>query len=122
MLVGHELSAFSYRIRNLRSKQADCPQRVVIARNHVIYFAGIAIGVYDRDYRNAEFARLAHRDLLFVRVDDEDRVWQAAHILDAGQVCLQMFALALQLDDFFLGQQLVTAIRGHLVEFFQTLY
>ena len=33
-----------------------------------------------------------------------------------------MFALALQLDDFFLGEQLVAAIGGHLIKFFEPLH
>src|SRR5690348_6105236 len=33
-----------------------------------------------------------------------------------------MLAFALELDDFFLWQQLIAAIRGHLVEFLEPLY
>src|SRR5215813_15444403 len=33
-----------------------------------------------------------------------------------------MFALALQLDDFFLGKQIITAIGSHLIELFESLH
>jgi hypothetical protein len=97
------LRAFGHRIGNLRGEQPDRAQRVVVARNHVIHFAGIAVGIDHRDHRNAQLARLAHRDLLFVRVDHEHRIRQAAQVLDARQVGLQVLALAFQLDTSFFG-------------------
>ena len=116
------MHAFGDRLRNLRGKQADRPQRVVVARNHVIHFARIAIGVDHGNDRNAQFARFAHCNLLFIGIDHEDRIRQARHVLDAGEVGLQVLALALKLDDFFLGKQIVTAVGGHFVELLEALY
>ena len=43
------------------------------------------------------------------------------HVLDAGEVGLQVLALALELDDFLLGQQLVAAVGGHIIQFLKAL-
>src|SRR5207244_4949079 len=86
LLVAHQLRTLDDGIRNLRREKADGAQRIVIARNYVIHFAGIAVRIYYGNHRNAQFARLAHGDLLFVGVDDGDRIRQATHLLDAGEV------------------------------------
>src|SRR5581483_4125665 len=122
LLVGRRLHALDYRIGNLGGKQPNGTQCVIVARNHVIHFAGISVGVHHRDHGNSQLARLAHRDLLLVGVNDEDRVREAGHVFDPRQVRLQVLALPLQLDHFLLGQQLVAAVGGHVVEFFEPLH
>ena len=77
LLVAQQLRAFDDGIGNLRCKQPDRAQRVIVAGDHVIHFAGIAIRIHDGDHRNAQLAGFAHRNLLFVRIDHEDRVGQA---------------------------------------------
>src|SRR5208282_3275386 len=79
-------------------------------------------GVDHGDHRNAQLARFAHRDLLLIRIDDEDRIRQARHVLDAREIRLQVLALALELDHFLLRKQIVTAIGGHFVEFLEPLH
>src|ERR1019366_4813706 len=120
-LVGH-LGAFCYRVSDLRGEQANRTECVVVAGDHIIYFRRIAVRIHHRNHWNSQLARFLHRNLLLVGVDNEESVGQTVQILDAGKVRLQVLALALQLDDFFLREQLVTAIRGHLVEFFQPLH
>ena len=96
-------AAFDHGVGDLAGEQADGAQRVVVARNHVIHFVRIAIGVDDGDHRNAQLAGFLHGDRFLVRIDHEQHVRQAVHVLDAGQVLVQVLALALQADDFLLG-------------------
>ena len=49
------------------------------------------------------------------------RVGKALHGLDTGEVGREVLALALELDDFLLGEELVAAVGGHVVEFLQAL-
>ena len=65
---------------------------------------------------NAELARFADRDLLLVRIDDEDRVGQRAHALQAAQVLLEALALFLEARDFLLGELHVGAVVLHALE------
>src|SRR5688572_25095769 len=42
-------------IRDLRGEQPDRAQRIVVARDHVVHFVGIAVGVDDADDRDLQF-------------------------------------------------------------------
>jgi hypothetical protein len=53
--------------------QADRADGVVVAGDDVVDEVGVAVRVGDGDDGDAELARLADRDRLLVRVDDEDR-------------------------------------------------
>ena len=103
ILLGGQRAAFDHRVGDLAGEQADGAQRVVVARDHPIHFVGIAVGVDDRDHRDAQPPGFLHRDGFLVRIDHEDHVRQPGHVLDAGEVLIEMLALALQADDFLLG-------------------
>src|SRR6266851_1323715 len=122
LLVVPGMDTLGNRFRYLRGEQPDRPQCVVVARYHVIHFARVAVRVDHGDHGDAQLARFAHRDLLFIRVDDEDRIRQPRHVLDSGEIRLQVLALALEFDHFFLRKQIITAIGGHFVEFLESLY
>jgi hypothetical protein len=47
---------------------------IVVPRDHVVDLVGIAVRVDDRDDRQPELARLGHRDVFLLRVDDEDGI------------------------------------------------
>ena len=51
---------------------------VVVAGDHVVDDVGVAVGVDDRDHRDAEAVGLGDRDVLLLRVDHEDRARAAA--------------------------------------------
>src|SRR5579883_359759 len=70
---------------------------------------GRAIGVDDRDHRNTELSRLIHRDLLVADVDDEERIRQRFHVLDAAQASLELRHLAAKLRRLFLAALLERA-------------
>ena len=55
-------------------EQLERPQRVVVARNHVIDIIRVAIGVDDADDGNLQLPSLVDRDLLLTGVHDEHRV------------------------------------------------
>ena len=116
VLLGGERAALDHRIGDLAREQPDRPQRIVIARNHPVHFIRIAIRIDDRDHRNAQPPRLFDRDGFLVRIDHEHDVGQAGHILDAGQVRVQMFPLPLQLDDFLLRARVVAAVGRHQLQ------
>src|SRR5271166_3354027 len=92
--------------------------RVVIRRHRKGDAVRVAVGVEDRDHRDLEAVRLLDRQRLLVGVDDEHEVGDAAHILDAAERSLELFALARQHQPLFLGQAL-GALAQHLVELAQ---
>ena len=58
-------------------QQADRADGVVVARDRVVDLVGVAVGVEDRDDRDAELARLVDRDVLLLGVDDPHRAGHA---------------------------------------------
>ena len=75
--------------------------RVVVARDDVVDAVRVAVGVDQADDRDAQALGLAHGDRLGLEVDDEHRVRDARHVLDAAQV-------GLQLQEVGLGGQALT--------------
>ena len=116
-LLGDHLDAFVGRVSDLRGEEADGAEGVVVAGDDVVDDGGVAVGVDDGDDRDAELAGFGDGDGFVVGVNDEDGVGKALHALDAGEVGRQVLALALELDDFLLGEELVAAVGGHVVEF-----
>src|SRR6185436_1726105 len=101
---------------DLRREQADRPQRVVVAGDHVVHFVRIAVGVHDADDRDLQLARLVDRNLLLAGVDDEDRVRQPRHVADAFEILEQLALLLLVARDLLLRQRIVTAVGDHRFE------
>ena len=66
-------------------EQADRADRVVVARDLVVDLVGVAVGVEDRDDRDAQLARLADGDVLLLGVDDPHRARDAGHVADAAE-------------------------------------
>ena len=69
----------------------------------VVDAVGIAVGVDDGDDRDLELPGLLDRNRLLVGVDDEQQVRQAAHVLDAAERAVELVALALDVEQLFLG-------------------
>ena len=86
---------------------------VVVARDHVVDHVGVAVGVDDRDHREAELARLGDRDVLLLGVDHEHRVGQPVEVGDAAEVAAQLLELARVLQRLPLGHAVEVAGRLH---------
>ena len=111
-----QAATVDHRVGDLRGEQANRPQRVVVAGDHEVHFVGVAVGVDDADDRNLQLARFVDRDLFLLRVDDEDRVRQPAHVADAVEVLLELPLLFLVAGDLFLRQRVVAAVGDHRLE------
>src|SRR5690606_19434242 len=112
-------AALEDRVGRAARVQADRLAGIVVARNHVVDALGRVVAVDHRDDRDAQLVRLGDRDLVEADVDDEDRVRQAAHFLDAPQALLQLLELALEHQRFLLRHPLDAALgdrRLHVLE------
>src|SRR5215472_8637156 len=126
LLVGNlgllvERAALSDRVSDLGGEQADGAQRVIIAWDDPVHHVGIAVRVHHRDDRDTHAAGFLHGDLFGVGVNDEHRVRQLGHVLDAFEVLLQMFHLTVKTRALFLGQLRHAAVFGHGLEELQAL-
>src|SRR5579875_2677717 len=121
LLLKRLLTALKDGIRNAGCKKPDRAKRVIIARDHIIDKVGVAIRVHNRDNRNAELPGFQNRNLFLVRIDHKKSVREAWHIFDARQVLLQVLALAFEPLNLFFGQQVISSVPAHLLQFTQPL-
>src|SRR6266850_2177673 len=103
-------------VGDARRDQTHRPDRVVVARDRIVDAGRIAIGVHDRDDRDAQALGLGHRDLLLARIDDEDRRRELVHHLDADQRLLELLALPIELERFLFGHPFVLPRLLHFLE------
>jgi len=115
------LHALEARIGEARGDQLDRTDGIVVRGDDEVDLVGIAVGVGDGDDRDVEFAALTDRDVLVVRVDDEDRRGHAVHGLDAAQELLELLALTVEHEGFLLGEAFHRAVFDHALERAQTL-
>src|SRR5579862_4642722 len=90
---------------------------VVVAGDDVLGLIGIGVRVDERDHGQPETARLAHRELLLLQVDDEDGIRLAAHV-GAAEVRLELLELAGHSDALLRRQEVELAFllqAAHLV-------
>ena len=80
--------------------QGDCTARVVVARDRIIDAVGITIGVDDGNDRNPKLLGFGHRNRFLVRVDHEQHVGCAAHVLDPAQRLVQLLSLTGEVQEF----------------------
>src|SRR5690606_36466400 len=92
--------------------QLDGTDGVVVTRDDVVDAFRAAVGIDDADDRNAQLVGFGDGDALVVDVDHEQRVRQAAHVLDAAQAAIQLFQVAGAHQGFFLGQLGEGAVLG----------
>ena len=90
--------------------QVAGPDRVVVAGNDVVGLVGVAVRVDERDDRQAEPAGLTHGELLFLQVDDEDRVGLALHVGHTAEVLVELLQLVEHGDALLRGQQVELAL------------
>src|SRR6202158_4118892 len=84
--------------------QSYSAARVVIARDPVGDSFGRMVGIDYPDDRNRQLGRFGHRDLLITNVDDEKRVGQRVHFLDAAEAPSKLLHLSLQRQCLALAQ------------------
>ncbi len=103
-------------------EQGDAADRVVVARNWVVDLIGIAVGVQDRDHRDAELARFADRDVLLLGVHHPDGAGNPGHVPDPPQRALQLVPLAPELKQFLLRHVRARhVVEVEFLEFLQAL-
>ena len=72
---------------------------------------GVAVGVEQRDDLDPQLPGLGDRDVLAVRVDDQQGLGQPGHVADAGQVALDLLPLAGERRDHLLASSSAPARR-----------
>ena len=82
------LISFDNSVSHLGNDQLNGSDSVIVAWDHIIKFFWITVGIYDTDQRNAQSMSFLYADVLFLRIYDEDCVWELLHILDTAQVLL----------------------------------
>src|SRR5579875_2429124 len=80
------------------------PDRVVVARYDVVDHVGVAVRVDHRDHGDAQLVRLGDRDVLLLRVDDEDRVREPLQVADAAEVALELRQLTSERERLLLRE------------------
>ncbi len=96
-------NAVEYRFGDEVAVKRDGAARVVVARHDISDAVRIAIGIDNSGNRYIEPARFLDRDVFLVGVDHEHEVGKPAHVLDAAKCAVELVALALQRQPFFLG-------------------
>src|SRR2546426_1786388 len=99
----HLVPRFRDDVGDGRGDERNRPDRIVVAGDRDGDQLRVRVRVDDGDYRNAELVRLGDRDALLLRIHDEQRPGQPAHVLDPRQVLLQLDALALEQQLLLLG-------------------
>ena len=104
-------------------QQADCTNRIIVARNRVINNVGIAVGVEDRDNGDVQLARFANGEGFLVGVDDPDCTRNAAHIANTTEGARELLLLTTHHEEFLLGTSTRAGdvIKVHLFEFLEAL-
>src|SRR2546425_214428 len=117
----HLVARFRDDIGDGRGDQRNRADRVVVAGDRDRDQLRIGVRVHDGDHGNPELVRLGDRNALLLRVHDEQRPRQPAHVLDARQVLLELHALALEQQLLFLGVVLELTLGGALLQLLQPL-
>src|SRR5438067_293378 len=117
--LGHVV-AFQNGVGDLLREEADGADGVVVPGDHVVDVLGIAVRVDDGHDRDVQLLRLLDRDVLLLRVDDEERVGQPVHLADADQVLLELVALVLHGGALLLRHLLLRVVQ-HRLELLEAL-
>ena len=94
----------------------DGSNGVVVAGDDVLDEVRVRVGVREGHHRDTEPVGLGDGDGLARGVDDHDGTGRLAHLLDAAEVALELAATPLQHEDLFLGELLVGAVLGLLLD------
>src|SRR4051812_12661635 len=119
--AGASHQALGDRVGDDSGEDLDAADRVVVAGDLVVDDGGVAVGVEDRDDRDAELARLVDGEVLLVGVDDPDRAGGAGHVTDAAEGALELDALAAEDQRLLLRQHGLAAGRLDELELLEAL-
>src|SRR5436305_4326330 len=113
LLLGPELGvALRSEVPHGVDDQLAGPDGVVVARNHVVDRARVAVRVDEADDRDLQPRGLADGDVLGLQVDHEHGVGRPLHPLHASEVHLEFVALSLGRDPLTRRQQLEGPVLG----------
>ena len=98
-------------VRDDLRDQVRRADRIVVSGDDEVGLVRVGVGVDQADDRDAEAARLAHRQLLLLQVDDEDRVRLALHVGDSAEVRLELLELGRERDPLLRGKQVELSLR-----------
>src|SRR3954451_10140114 len=115
-----DVVTLEHRVCDLLREQTDRANGVVVARDDVVDVLRVAVRVDDGHHRDVELLRLFDRDVLLLRVDDEERVRQAVHLANADQVLLKLFTLAIESGALLL-RHLLLGVAENGLDFLETL-
>ncbi len=93
------------RVGHLLADELDRADRVVVRGDDHVDEIRIAVRVHHRDDRDLEAARLFDRDVLAVRVDDEERARRPLQLPHALEVPIEVLQLVLEPLGILLGQR-----------------
>src|SRR5438477_4273 len=106
---------------HLLADQLHGADRVVVRRNDHVDEIGIAVGVDHGRDRYLKSTRLVDRDVLAVRIDDEECRRRALELSDAGEVTIQVGELILEALRVLLRHRREVASLLPLVQVVETL-
>ena len=99
-------------VRDGGHEEAHGADRVVVAGDDVVHAVRVAVGVDDAEDLDAELVGFGHGDAFVVHIDDEQRIRQTAHLLDAAEAALQLLHQARLLQRLLLRQHVERAVLG----------
>ena len=91
------------------SDQADRANGIVVGRDHKIDRIGIAVGVGDRDDRDVQALGFVDRQVLALRINDEDRAGKLRHVAHTAEGRLEALEFLLLLGFFLVGKEFEVA-------------
>src|SRR5690606_9098835 len=92
------------------SVQLDGANGVIISGDREVDTVGVAVGVDHADDRNAQVVGFGDGNTLVVHIDHEQRIRQAAHVLDTPDAALKLLFGTTQHQCFFLGQTVESTV------------
>src|SRR5690606_28839124 len=112
-------AAFQHGVGDALGVQRDGLGGVIVAGNDVVDAFRRVVGVDHGHDRDAQGAGFGDGDLVVAHVDDEQRVGQAVHVLDAADGLVQLVQFALEQQAFLLDHALGAAVgddRFHVLQ------
>src|SRR5699024_7255243 len=109
------------RVGNQFRVDANGANGIIVTRHDHVYAFRRAVRIDNGNDRNTQFARLVNRNAFVADIDDEQRIRQAGHFLDAADTALELVHFALATQRFALVELVDGAVLEHLLQVFQTL-
>ncbi|CAB4578739.1 unannotated protein [freshwater metagenome] len=108
-------------VRNHAGEQSDRTDRVVVTGNRELDFVRVRVSVENRNNRDSELGRFAHREVFALRVDHPDRAGGLGEVTDSAERLVELFELATLHEEFLLGETLGGVLEVDLFQFLHAL-